>query len=221
MRLADLTSPDANAARGSLLVIPIGSTEQHGPHLPLSTDTDVAVALATRLAERRPDVVVAPALAYGSSGEHQEFAGTLSIGQDALELVLIELVRSATETFERVLLLSAHGGNAGPVGRARQRLHAESRDVRVWSPRWDGDAHAGRTETALQLALAPHRVRMERAATGNVAPIVELMPLLRKGSLAAVSPNGVLGDPVGATADEGDRLLRRLLADLIATVEAW
>src|SRR5205807_5160572 len=79
----------------SLLVVPLGSTEQHGPHLPLSTDTDIAVALAERLAARRPHVVVAPALPYGSSGEHAGFAGTLSIGQAALEHVVIELVRSA------------------------------------------------------------------------------------------------------------------------------
>src|ERR1700742_3068445 len=109
--LADLTWPEAErcAAAGAGLAVPIGSTEQHGPHLPLSTDTDIAVALCGRLAASRDDVLVAPELAYGSSGEHAGYPGTLSIGQAALELVLLELVRSATDTFEHVLLVSAHG----------------------------------------------------------------------------------------------------------------
>ncbi|MGH3398344.1 MAG: creatininase family protein, partial [Streptosporangiaceae bacterium] len=103
IELAGLTSPEVAelAAAGALLAVPVGSTEQHGPHLALSTDTDLAVALCARLARARSDVVVAPALHYGSSGEHQDFAGTLSIGQAALELVLVELGRSATQTFRR------------------------------------------------------------------------------------------------------------------------
>ena len=148
--LAALTSPEAAhlAAGGALLAVPVASTEQHGPHLPLSTDTDLAVALCARLAAARPDVVVAPPLAYGSSGEHEGFAGTISIGQEAVELVLVELCRSATLTFRRVLLVSTHGGNAEAVRRAEQRLRGESRDVYAWLPRWHGDAHAGRTETS-------------------------------------------------------------------------
>src|SRR5689334_2633361 len=91
-----------------VIVVPLGATEQHGPHLPLGTDTTIACALASGLAAAR-EVVVAPALPYGSSGEHAGFEGTLSIGQAALELVLIELVRSAASP---VLFVSAHGGNA-------------------------------------------------------------------------------------------------------------
>ena len=84
--LAALTSPEAAqlADDGALLAVPVAATEQHGPHLPLSTDTDLAVALCARLAAARPEVVVAPPLAYGSSGEHEGFAGTISIGQQAV-----------------------------------------------------------------------------------------------------------------------------------------
>jgi creatinine amidohydrolase len=155
--LGTLTSPEAaeRAAAGALLAVPVGSTEQHGPHLPLSTDADLAVALCRQLGEGRAPVVVAPPVAYGSSGEHEGFAGTISIGQQATELLLVELGRSATRTFSRVLLVSTHGGNTEPVRRAVARLRAESRDVSVWLPRWQGDAHAGRAETSLQLALAP------------------------------------------------------------------
>jgi mycofactocin system creatininase family protein len=221
--LAGLTSPDAGqlAGAGALLCVPVGATEQHGPHLPLSTDTDLAVALSARLAESWPGVIVAPPLAYGSSGEHQGFAGTLSIGQEALELTLVELCRSASLTFSRVLLVSTHGGNAAPVRRAEQRLRAESRDVRAWMPNWRGDAHAGRSETSLQLALAPGRVRLDRAEPGDRRPISELLPLLRASSVRAVSANGVLGDPAGASAAEGDALLRELLDDLQRAVRTW
>jgi creatinine amidohydrolase len=221
--LGELTSPEAGeaAGRGAFLAVPVGSTEQHGPHLPLATDTDVAVALCARLAAACPPAVVAPALAYGSSGEHQDFPGTLSIGQDALELVLVELARSATATFGAVLLVSTHGGNAAVVRRAQQRLRGESRDVLAWQASWRGDAHAGRTETSLQLALAPGRVRLGRAAAGNRRPVGELLPDLRASGVAAVSPNGVLGDPAGASAAEGEALLAGLTASLLAAVTSW
>jgi creatinine amidohydrolase len=217
--LASLAWPEVDA--DAVLAVPVGSTEQHGPHLPLSTDTDVAVALCARLAATRPGVLVAPPVAYGSSGEHAGFAGTISIGQDAVELVLMELCRSATVTFGRVVLVSTHGGNAEPVRRAQARSRAESRDVLAWLAAWDGDAHAGRTETSLQLALDPRRVRLDRAARGDTRAIAELLPTLRASSVRAVSANGVLGDPAGASAAEGAALLDALLADLLATVDRW
>jgi mycofactocin system creatininase family protein len=195
--------------------VPLGATEQHGPHLPLSTDTDVAVALAERLSARRDDVDVAPAVPYGASGEHGGFPGTLSIGTVALELVLVELCRSATDTWARVLLLSAHGGNADAVRRAVALLRSEGREVRAWAPSWDGDAHAGRTETSLQLALSPGRVGAPVA--GVSSPLADLLPALRAGGVRAVSPNGVLGDPSGASPAEGERLLEQALGAL----EAW
>ena len=222
-QLGTLTSPEAAelAAAGAVLAVPVGSTEQHGPHLPLSTDADLAVALCTQLAESRASVVVAPLVPYGSSGEHEGFAGTISIGQDATELLLVELGRSATRTFSRVLLVSTHGGNTEAVRRAVARLRAESRDVCVWLPRWPGDAHAGRAETSLQLALAPGTVRLDRAEAGNTTPVAELMPVLRAAAVKGVSPNGVLGDPAGASAAEGAAMFAGLLADLIDHVERW
>ena len=252
--LGDLTWPQAQrlAAAGAMLAVPVGSTEQHGPHLPLSTDTDVAVALAAGLATRRADVVVAPPVGYGSSGEHAGFAGTISIGQQALELTLLELGRSAAEAFGHILFVCAHGGNRAPATRAVARLRGESVDALLWMAggapagardgsrrsissatamrmlrlngrrrRPAGDAHAGRTETAIQLALDPVRVRMSRAEAGNRTPIAELMPLLQAAGVRAASRNGVLGDPSGASAAEGAELLAALTAELVAAVAAW
>ena len=217
-----LTWPEVEAvAAGSILAVPLGSTEQHGPHLPLGTDSAVAVALARRLAAALPGVLVAPALPYGSAGEHAAFPGTLSIGAAALELLVVELVRSA-DAFAGVVLVSGHGGNAEPLAAAVATLRAEGRRALGWTPRISGgDAHAGRTETSLLLALNPGLVRFDAAAAGDLRPLPTLMDQLRRGGVAAVSPNGVLGDPTGATAQEGERLLDRMAADLVAGVEAW
>ncbi len=220
--LTDLAWPDIDRRLpGALLAVPVGATEQHGPHLPLSTDTDIAIALAHALSRRCPDVVVAPALAYGSSGEHADFAGTLSIGQEATETLLVELARSASIVFTRTLLICAHGGNHEAIVRAQRRLGNEGRSVRAFFPSWSGDAHAGRAETSLMLALDPARVQLEQAAAGTTSPLTELLPQLVALGVRAVSRNGVLGDPAGASAREGRRLLGQALEQLLTLVRAW
>jgi mycofactocin system creatininase family protein len=223
LRLADLTFVEAGrrAAAGAVLAVPLGSTEQHGPHLPLSTDTDIAVALCERLSSARGDVIIAPAVAYGSSGEHAGFTGTLSIGQAALELLVVELGRSACDTFAHLLLVSAHGGNTEPVARAVATLRDEARDVAVFIPRWDGDPHAGAPETSMMLCLTPELVQMDLAVCGDTRPLADTWPLLRTGGVRAVSANGILGDPTGATTAEGSVLLDRLTTQLILQVNEW
>ncbi|HZZ52224.1 MAG TPA: mycofactocin biosynthesis peptidyl-dipeptidase MftE [Pseudonocardia sp.] len=198
------------------LLVPVGSCEQHGPHLPMDTDTRIALAVAHGAARRLgPDVLVAPAINFGSSGEHEMFAGTVSIGQDALYTVLVELGRSAGRWMRRLVFVNGHGGNVAVLRRAVELLGAEGRDVRWWScllpPEFPRDGHAGRTETSLMLALAPGLVRTDRAEAGNVAPLIELLPEMRAGGVGAVSPNGVLGDPAGASAAEGHRMLEALI----------
>lgn len=206
------------AAGGAVLLVPVGATEQHGPHLPLTTDTEIAAAVAAAAAPLLPGAVVAPALPYGSSGEHQGFPGTLSIGASATEAVLVELGRSAGTTFGTVVVVSTHGGNAGPVEQAVATLRAEGRDVRAWSPRWEGDAHAGRTETSLMLVIAPARVRLGAAEAGDTSPLAELLPALRRDGVRSVSPNGVLGDPGGASPLEGRELLQSAVDQLVTFV---
>jgi creatinine amidohydrolase len=221
--LADLAWPDvASRASATVLALPVGATEQHGPHLPLATDTEIAVTLAHRLARSRPDVVVAPALAYGSSGEHAGFPGTLSVGAEVVELTLVELIRSA-DAFAGVVVISTHGGNAQPVHRAVQRLTAEGRRVQLWWPSSGDstDAHAGFTETSVLLAARPEVVHPGRAEPGVQRPIEELLPVLREHGLAGVSPNGVLGDPTGASASAGARVLAEWTRQLVDTLAGW
>ncbi len=209
--------------RRPLLVVPVGACEQHGPHLPLDTDTRIAVALANSLADKfdEGELLVAPALGITASGEHASFPGTLSIGSEAMEQVIIELVRSA-DWSAGVVLVNGHGGNRVPVERAVRVLHAEQRRVFAWWPTIPGgDAHAGDTETSIMLALAPDLVRMHRAEVGNTEPLTDLLDEMVAGGVRAVSANGVLGDPRHASASHGRNLMTRLNIDLVAAVDEW
>lgn len=209
---------DARAKEGSVLLVPVGATEQHGPHLPLTTDTDIAVALCTRVASLESRALVASALAYGSSGEHQAFAGTLSIGGPATQQVLVELGRSASAHFHHLVFVSTHGGNRAVVDRATSQLQAEDRSALAWVPPWTGDLHAGRTETSLMLAIAPERVDLTAAVAGDCRAAGVLLPILRRHGVRPVSASGVLGDPAGASAEEGRLLLETAAAALSALV---
>ncbi len=218
--LSSMTSPEVAATGARVLIVPLGSLEQHGPHLPLDTDTRIAVALAQGVAAARTDAVVAPAVAYGSSGEHDGFAGTLSIGTEALHVLLVELVRSNRDA-DHVVLLNGHGGNVEAVRRATEQLTDEGRSVRMLAPEVpEGDAHAGRIETSLLLHLDPSVVRFDLAEVGATEPLAELLPVMRTDGVRAVSANGVLGDPRAATAQEGAELFARLVAGLSARVDA-
>lgn len=226
--LGPATWPDVAARPPSVLLVPVGSCEQHGPHLPLDTDARIATAVALGAAAGRDDVVVAPTVAYGASGEHQSFPGTLSIGTDVLRTLLVELGRSAfpppgadlPAPFRALVLVNGHGGNVDAIRGAVDVLAGEGRPAHAWWPRLaGGDAHAGRTETSLLLAIDPAVVRAHRP-TGATAPLAELLPRMREGGVGAVTDSGVLGDASGASAEEGGRLLADLVADLRAEIEA-
>ncbi len=220
----DLDSSGGDGSGGggrTLLVVPIGSCEQHGPHLPLDTDTRIAEAVAAGLAASNARTLVSPPLGITASGEHRGFPGTLSIGTAVFERVLVELVRSA-DWSDGVVFVNGHGGNLAPVNGALVTLRDEGRRVMSWWPNLAaGDAHAGRSETSLMLAIDPSLVRLEAAVAGRTEPVQQLLDDLRSGGVLAVSPNGVLGDPAGASAAEGSRMLAVLIDDLVRQVTAW
>lgn len=213
-RLGEQTTADVGP---SVLLLPLGATEQHGPHLPLDTDTRIATAIADGVADATPGTVVGPPIAIGASGEHAGFAGTLSVGTKVLSDMLIEIVRTAGPEFERIVVINGHGGNAYALRAAAATCEAEGRRLDVWSVRLPGaDAHAGRTETSLMLYLAPELVRLHAAESGNTEPLADLLPKMMEAGIREVSPNGVLGDPAGASAEEGAALLADLVADAVA-----
>jgi mycofactocin system creatininase family protein len=205
------------------LIVPLGSTEQHGPHLPLDTDTRIAVAVARTAAERLTgDWMIAPAVGYGASGEHEGFAGTVSIGTAALRLLLIEYGRSACRWASRLVFVNGHGGNVQAVAESTALLRREGRDA-AWCSCTvaDGDAHAGHTETSVLLHISPEDVWTDEVTPGNTAPLADLMGAMRDGGVAAVSPVGVLGDPTTASAAEGARLLAEMVDTCVSRIESW
>lgn len=219
--LGNSTSSQLSEATSASILVPLGSTEQHGPHLPLDTDTRIAAAVA-RGAGERLGFLVAPAIAYGASGEHQSFAGTISLGTDALATLLVEFGRSATCWAQRLVLVNGHGGNVGALNAATRLLRAEGRDV-GWCPcaTVGADAHAGHTETSVLLHISPADVRTDQLRAGNGAPLRELLPSMRRGGVAAVSESGVLGDPTTATAVEGRRIVAEMVDDCVRRVLRW
>lgn len=216
--LASQTWPLVQRAQSDTLVVPVGATEQHGPHLPLATDSRIAEAVARAVVHKHNGAVLAPTVTIGASGEHAGFPGTLSVGTDALYTYLLELVRHSVPAWSRVLFVNGHGGNAPALARLAETCDFEKRPIVVHHCHVPGaDAHAGRTETSLMLHLHPELVRLDIAEAGNTSPVADLLPAMRSGGVASVSPNGVLGDPTGASADEGRRLLASLVESAIAT----
>ena len=224
--LGTWTSGRLRGVRPTLLV-PLGSTEQHGPHLPLDTDTRIAAAVAAGIAAALPAdegaaTLIAPAVPYGASGEHQGFPGTISIGTEALVALLVEYVRSASDWAPRVLFVNGHGGNVEALRAAVTRLRTEDRDVAWHGCSVEGaDPHAGHTETSLLLHLCPHHVGARDDVDGNREPLTDLMPRLRAGGMAAVSASGVLGDPSTASAEAGSRDLAAMVDDGLRRLRRW
>ncbi|CAO5172460.1 Mycofactocin precursor peptide peptidase [Frankia sp. AiPs1] len=181
MILGDSTWPDLEGRR-PILVLPVGSTEQHGPHLPLDTDMRVAMAVSLGLADRLTPLLVAPALPFGASGEHAGFPGTLSLGTEVLARVMIEIVRSADDTASGVVLVNGHGGNLEGLRQATSVLGAEGRRVLLWAP-----------TAALARAARPPRPATPRASD----------PATLTGLAAPADPAGRPG-PAGTMSVAGD-----------------
>jgi len=224
------------AAGRSTALIPLGSIEQHGPHLPLGTDRWIADALARGLAERRPESVALPAVPFGCASEHMGFPGTLHVAPATLEALLADLLASlAAHGFERAFVFSAHGGNVEALAAMRTRLASRvpslalgiEQDLEAVA-RMQRDAvasrgleaesagpHAGEFETSLVAALRPGRVRRSALAEGRRTSAEEAQALFRP-SLRERVESGVLGDPRQASAGRAGSYLEAWV-DLLET----
>ncbi|NGO67305.1 creatininase family protein [Streptomyces boncukensis] len=229
LRIERLTSPDiADAiARGTrTAVLPLGATEQHGAHLPLSVDSEHADRLGVLVAERLGDALVLPTVRIGCSAHHLGFAGTLSVRPETLEAICFDCCASlVTHGFRRVLIFSAHIGNYPVLSEIGPKLaerllpgldvitFADSTAVldawRAAAERVAGLAghvggHADVAESSIMLAVRPDAVRGDRAAAGFSEPMNEqLLAKVLTGGVSALSPNGVLGNPQGMSSDLG------------------
>jgi creatinine amidohydrolase len=237
--LATLTWPELDALladRPCTAVVPLGSTEQHGPHLPYATDTWIADALAARFCAEVGDAVACPTLPIGCSSEHLAFPGTLDVQAETLRALLLDVVRSLQRHgFCRAFIFSAHGGNCAALAEALPALRAAAAPMAVTaytdlaaltalfhrSSAAFGVAseasghHAGEFETSILRALRPEAVRLDRLQAGIVDQRDDPQTLFYP-SLRAQAPNGVVGDPRGASAARAQRYLDDWVALLVA-----
>jgi creatinine amidohydrolase len=242
--LAHLTWEEAEeaASRNTLVIIPTGATEAHGPHLPLDVDTHQVAHVAELLA-RRVGALVAPALPYGYSSTWMHFPGTVSLSTETFQRVLEEICASLlTHGFRRLLILNGHRPNGtacdvaarAVVDTHPRRDELEITAVSYWEPAAKelhalrrsvvgGMGHACELETSFQLATRPQLVRMERLA-GKQTPLVnwDLVAPVDPSRTYGPWPDprkghlGVFGDPFSASADSGARFLEPIVDRLAA-----
>ena len=217
------------------VVMPFGSTEQHGRHMPLGTDAVLGDVIGWGLAERL-GAFLAPTVRFGCSEHHLAFTGTISLGEQTFRSIVTDVVASlSVHGFRRLVLLPTHGGNFKPLAKAVARIEP-AKGVRILaftdleglvnaavesSKAFGVDAaksgaHSGEWETSLMLALKPELVKMDWAAEGFVGELSEIMSKVFDG-IQNLDQNGVLGDPRPATAEAGKKYLK----DIIEFLYLW
>lgn len=213
-----LTSADIEG-RDVIVLLPLGSWEQHGPHLPLDTDSVIISAVVSRAVQSHQFAdrfVVAPTLPVTASDEHAGFAGGLSTGTSALVDAVVAICRSASEWARGVLVVNGHGGNFDALRAIASALDHEGIRHSMWSlPSYPGgDMHAGRTETSVMLHIDATNVRLDRLPADSDPNVT--VDQLRTSGVKSASPSGVLGQPSLASADHGQQVMaayRQSLAD--------
>jgi len=217
------------------VVVPFGSTEQHGRHLPLGTDAVLGDEIGWGLAERL-SAFLAPTVRFGCSAHHLAFSGTISLGEKTFRSIVADVVASlSSHGFRRIVLLPTHGGNFKPMAEAVAEIEpvkgvqvlaftdlmgligaaAESSQSLGVDAAKSG-AHSGEWETSLMLAIKPEQVKMDRAAEGFVGELSEITSKVFDG-IQNLDQNGVLGDPRPATAKAGNKYLE----DIIEFLYQW
>lgn len=239
-----LTSPEAEQRKEALLILPVGALEQHGDGLPLFTDTLRADYVAEAVARRLPGrAYTLPSLPYGVSPHHASFAGTVSLPARLFIDVVSSIVRTLADSgWERILVVSGHGGNGASLGVVEQDLLATHPHLHfAWTPvsalaatttgqlpRAEVSGHSGESETAQVLAIDASVVDRS-SLTAGVRTLKELNPkaLLSRRKPPSTSvrfeqyaSNGVLGDPTSVTAEQGQEILDEIVTRLTEYAEA-
>lgn len=224
-------------ARDDRVILPLGSTEEHGRHLGLGTDSIEAEAIA-RGAGEATGVVVAPTLNYGMALMQMAFPGTISLRPTTLIAALEDIFRSLhRHGFRRVLVVNGHGGNAASLASAVQMVTQDLVGLRVKSFEWWTDAesyrvviemlgeqvgsHASPGETSFMLAVCPRAVKLNRL-TGCDAPAKPSREMTTVQNFAQKYPDGIMGrDPRGATRQVGEALLKKSVEVCARELEEW
>jgi creatinine amidohydrolase len=239
MHLAEATWTDVADADTRLAVVPVGSTEQHGPHAPLGTDTLTAEAVAAAGADAHDgEVVVAPAVPVGVAEEHRSFDGTMWVSPDTFRAYVREAVESlGHHGLDRVVLANGHGGNVDALAEVAARVSRDGGPTGeahcvafTWFDAVDAAVpmgHGGARETAMLRATDPDLVREDRTADAREGASDRWGEWVAGVNLAhdtdEFTENGVVGDPADGTADVGEAMLEAAagrLADLLGALAA-
>jgi len=225
MDLSEATWPDVADADADLAVLPVGSTEQHGPHAPLGTDSITATAVADAGTDAYDGaVLVTPTIPVGVSAEHRQFPGTLWLAPDTFRAVVSDVVESlASHGVSRVVVVNGHGGNVPALGEVCAALTRDGVAYTVpftWFDAIEADpGHAGHVETSVLQAVAPDTVREDRREPGADTWGEWVAGVDLAVDTIEFTENGVVGDPTTADAASGEALLATA-ADALATVLA-
>ncbi len=206
-----------------IAVIPVGSIEQHGPHLPISTDTDIVSEVAKRISEKNGFFLL-PTITYGVSFEHAPFFN-LSIKESTLRTVLSDLCMSLLSNgIKTVFIINGHHGNLKPIKNIDIKLKKLSKNklkvfpLSYWHFMKKEFDHAGFVETSLMLAISKN-VKMQSAKKGLITDKMTKKEIQKLGKLASQSfpkatKNGIWGDPTKATKKEGQAILAEIINNL-------